>query len=117
MGFASMTRDLNCTKFQAALGLSFFTIGFGLVPLVTASFSEEFGRRPVYIGSAIGFTSMFAMIALYVRFQMSTHQLDSVDVDIVPYRQIKKYRDCLSGAVNTRILCFNSRHNGGRNYF
>lgn len=64
MGFASMPRDLHCTQYEAALGLSLFTSGFGLAPLVTASFSEEFGRKPVYIGSAIGFMSTFPMVAL-----------------------------------------------------
>ncbi|KAJ6458107.1 MFS polyamine transporter [Mycena vitilis] len=64
MGFNSMTRDLNCTEFQATVGFVVFTLGFGLVPLVSSSFSEEFGRQPLYIGSAIGFTSMYLLIAL-----------------------------------------------------
>lgn len=64
MGFASMTRDLNCTDFQATIGLSVYALGFGVVPLVTASFSEEFGRFPLYIGSGIGFLLMYMMIPL-----------------------------------------------------
>ncbi|KAJ6568250.1 MFS polyamine transporter [Mycena vulgaris] len=64
MGFTSMTRDLNCTEFQATVGFIVYTLGFGLVPLVSSSFSEEFGRQPLYIGSAIGFTSMYLLIAL-----------------------------------------------------
>ncbi|KAF9444904.1 MFS general substrate transporter [Macrolepiota fuliginosa MF-IS2] len=64
LGFPSMTRDLNCTQFQATIGLSVYALGFGVVPLVTASFSEEFGRQPLYIGSGIGFTLMYLMIAL-----------------------------------------------------
>lgn len=64
MGFASMTQDLNCSTFQATIGLSLYALGFGLVPLVSASFSEEFGRQPMYIGSAIGFILMYLMIAL-----------------------------------------------------
>lgn len=64
MGFASMTRDLNCTHFQATIGLSMYALGFGIVPLVTASFSEEFGRQPLYIGSAVGFILMYMMVAL-----------------------------------------------------
>ncbi|KZS99663.1 MFS general substrate transporter [Laetiporus sulphureus 93-53] len=55
LGFTSMTRDLNCTDFQATLGISLYCLGFGVVPLVTASFSEEFGRQPLYLCSGIGF--------------------------------------------------------------
>ena len=64
-----MIRDLHCTEFQASVGLSVFTLGFGVVPLVTSSFSEEFGRLPLYIVSGIGFFSMFPMIALYVKLR------------------------------------------------
>ena len=66
MGFDSMTRDLNCTEFQATIGLSVYCLGFGIVPLVTASFSEEFGRHPLYIVSCFGFMMMHIMAALYV---------------------------------------------------
>lgn len=59
-----MMRDLNCTEFQATIGLSVYALGFGVIPLVTASFSEEFGRLPLYIGSGIGFLLMYMMIAL-----------------------------------------------------
>lgn len=89
MGFASMPRDLHCTQYEAALGLSLFTSGFGLAPLVTASFSEEFGRKPVYIGSAIGFMSTFPMVALYVNVWMCTSRSDSVDIGIVAYDRSK----------------------------
>jgi hypothetical protein len=46
LGFPSMTKDLNCTDFQAAIGLSTYALGFGVVPLMTSSFSEEVGRIP-----------------------------------------------------------------------
>lgn len=59
-----MIRDLNCTEFQATIGLSTYTLGFAVVPLVSASFSEEFGRQPLYVGSAIGFALMHLMVAL-----------------------------------------------------
>ena len=49
-----MTKDLNCTEFQATIGLSMYTLGFAVTPLVTASFSEEFGRQPLYVVSAAG---------------------------------------------------------------
>ena len=66
MGFSTMTRDLNATNFQASIGLSVYALGFGVVPLVTASFSEEFGRLPLYIGSGVGFLLMYMMVALCV---------------------------------------------------
>ncbi|KAF8966273.1 MFS polyamine transporter [Flammula alnicola] len=69
LGFASMIRDLNCTEFQATIGLSVYALGFGLVPLVTASFSEEFGRLPLYIVSGIGFLLMYMMVALAPNIQ------------------------------------------------
>ena len=66
MGFPSMTRDLNATEFQATQGLSMYALGFGVVPLVTASFSEEFGRQALYFWSGVGFLLMYIMIALWV---------------------------------------------------
>ncbi|EDR05708.1 MFS polyamine transporter [Laccaria bicolor S238N-H82] len=69
LGFASMTRDLNCTDFQATIGLSVYALGFGVTPLVTASFSEELGRLPLYYGSGIGFLLMYMMIALSKNIQ------------------------------------------------
>ena len=66
-----MIRDLHCTEFQATVGLSVFTLGFGVVPLVTSSFSEEFGRLPLYLVSGTGFFLMFPMIALYVKLRYS----------------------------------------------
>ncbi|EIN03913.1 MFS general substrate transporter [Punctularia strigosozonata HHB-11173 SS5] len=63
MGFPSMERDLHSTPFQAALGLSMYSLGFGVVPLATASLSEEFGRQPLYVVCAIGFMLMNVMLA------------------------------------------------------
>lgn len=64
MGFTSMSHDLNSTHFQGLIGLSVYALGFGLVPLVSASLSEEFGRRPLYLLSGAGFLLMYIMIAL-----------------------------------------------------
>ena len=66
LGFPSMTRDLNCSELQATAGLAVYTLGFAVVPLVSASLSEEFGRQPLYIVCLIGFLLMHLMIALYV---------------------------------------------------
>lgn len=64
MGFHSMTQDLRCTEFQATAGLSTFAFGFGIVPLFSASFSEEFGRQPMYYASAAGTIVSLLTIAL-----------------------------------------------------
>lgn len=63
-----MERDLNCTSFQATVGLAVYALGFATIPLVSTSLSEEAGRRPLYIGSLIGVILMHLMVALYVRF-------------------------------------------------
>lgn len=59
-----MTADLNCTTFQATIGVAMYCLGFGIVPLFSASFSEEFGRRPLYVVSSVGFMLMHIMAAL-----------------------------------------------------
>ncbi|KIM81228.1 hypothetical protein PILCRDRAFT_72078 [Piloderma croceum F 1598] len=64
MGFPTMTRDLHCTEFQASIGLAVYALGFGVFPLVTTSFSEEIGRRPLYIGSLVGHILMHLTVAL-----------------------------------------------------
>jgi MFS family permease len=64
MGFTSMTQDLNASTFQATIGLSLYALGFGLFPMVTASFSEEIGRLPIYVISAFGVLLMYVMVAL-----------------------------------------------------
>ncbi|KDR67702.1 hypothetical protein GALMADRAFT_231873 [Galerina marginata CBS 339.88] len=64
MGTPSMIRDLNCTSFQATLGLSLYCLGFGVFPLLTSAFSEEFGRLPLYYASVSAFLLMHLMAAL-----------------------------------------------------
>ncbi|KIJ15136.1 hypothetical protein PAXINDRAFT_99665 [Paxillus involutus ATCC 200175] len=59
-----MTAELHCTELQTTLCLGLYALGFGVVPLVTSSFSEEVGRRPVYIFSTILFTLTQVMVAL-----------------------------------------------------
>lgn len=83
MGFPSMMKDLNCNAEQTAAVLSYvhatplfitkpivphsmYCLGFGVVPLFTAAFSEEFGRRPLFIVSSVIFALMHLMIALWV---------------------------------------------------
>ncbi|KAI0642409.1 MFS general substrate transporter [Trametes meyenii] len=69
LGDPSMIRDLNATQFQATIGLSMYTLGFAIVPLVSASFSEEFGRQPLYFCSGIGCLLMHLMTALAPNIQ------------------------------------------------
>ncbi|OJT03339.1 hypothetical protein TRAPUB_6117 [Trametes pubescens] len=69
LGVPSMIRDLNATQFQATIGLSMYTLGFAIVPLVSASFSEEFGRQPLYFFSGVGCLLMHLMIALAPNIQ------------------------------------------------
>jgi MFS family permease len=64
-----MIPDLSCTTFQATIGLAVFPLGFGVVPLVTAAFSEEVGRQPVYFTSALGFILTHVGIALSKNIQ------------------------------------------------
>ncbi|KAG1738888.1 major facilitator superfamily domain-containing protein [Suillus paluster] len=69
MGYQSMMRELNCTQFQATVGLSMWSIGFGMVPLITSSFTEEFGRLNIYIVSSFGFMLTEIMVALSPNIQ------------------------------------------------
>ncbi|KAL1311420.1 hypothetical protein AAFC00_001582 [Neodothiora populina] len=39
----------------ATLGLTLFAVGLGLSPMILAPLSEFYGRKPIYIGSLIGF--------------------------------------------------------------
>ena len=66
LGFLDMVPDLHTTQFKATIGLSMYTFGFAITPLVTASFSEEFGRHPLYIVSCLGFAMMHLVVALLV---------------------------------------------------
>ncbi|EIW79039.1 MFS general substrate transporter [Coniophora puteana RWD-64-598 SS2] len=53
MGITSMIRDLRCTQFEATLASAIFLLFVAIVPLFTSSFSEEFGRKPVYLATAL----------------------------------------------------------------
>jgi len=92
-----MIRDLHCTEFQATIGLSVYPLGFGLIPLVTASFSEEFGRQPLYIGSGLGFLLMTLMIALYVELHFIMVMRFTLNL-----RKVKKHPDGYCGTLFTR---------------
>lgn len=63
LGWPSMTRDLHASNFKATIGISMWTMGFAIVPLVISSLSEEFGRQPIYLVSVIGFCLVHLIIA------------------------------------------------------
>ena len=113
LGFPSMIRDLNCTEFQATIGLSLFTFGFGVVPLVTSSFSEEFGRLPLYIVSGIGFFFMFPMIALYVKLRYIPWL---IAISPFTFYQSKKYPDGYCGTLFSRRVWVYGCDYGRRNH-
>ncbi|EGN95145.1 hypothetical protein SERLA73DRAFT_125470 [Serpula lacrymans var. lacrymans S7.3] len=69
MGYNSMIPELNCTEFQATIGLSVYPLGFGVIPLFTSSFSEEFGRQPLYIVCSMIFFLTQVMLALAPNIQ------------------------------------------------
>ena len=64
LGEPDMIRDLNCTQFQATIGLSLTTLGIAITPLFTVAFSEEFGRQPLYLVSCFGYAMMLLIQAL-----------------------------------------------------
>ncbi|KAF9520522.1 hypothetical protein BS47DRAFT_1378723 [Hydnum rufescens UP504] len=63
-GSQSMIRDLHCTSEQAQATLALFALGFGVAPLALSAYSEEFGRKPIYLVSFAIFTLFFMPIAL-----------------------------------------------------
>ncbi|KZT53006.1 MFS general substrate transporter [Calocera cornea HHB12733] len=69
LGYTSMEADLGCSQELAALGLSMYALGFGLAPLVLASFSEEFGRLPMYLASTAIFGLFFIPMAMAQNIQ------------------------------------------------
>lgn len=50
------------------LGITLFTLGFGIAPMVLAPFSEINGRKPIFVGSGLVFTGAFFFLADCARF-------------------------------------------------
>ncbi|KIM52403.1 hypothetical protein SCLCIDRAFT_18159 [Scleroderma citrinum Foug A] len=69
ISLSSMTKELKCSDIDLALGLGLYPAGFGVAPLFTSPFSEEVGRRPVYIFSSITYTLTGVMVALAPNIQ------------------------------------------------
>ncbi|KAH0836438.1 major facilitator superfamily domain-containing protein [Lanmaoa asiatica] len=70
MGTESMLRDLHCTQFQATIALCVYPLGFALVPLFTTAFSEEVGRKPIYLVTAFASVLCYALAAMSNTIQM-----------------------------------------------
>lgn len=47
------------------LGITLFTLGFGIGPMVLASLSEIEGRRPIFVASGVVFTGEYGEVVLY----------------------------------------------------
>ncbi|KAF8621893.1 hypothetical protein AX15_007445 [Amanita polypyramis BW_CC] len=69
MGISTMIRELNCSRILAITGFSVYPLGFAIFPLITASLSEEFGRRPLYIASQFILIIMYAMVGFAKNIQ------------------------------------------------
>ncbi|KAJ8583933.1 MFS general substrate transporter [Rhizopogon salebrosus TDB-379] len=69
MGSHSMIRDLNCTDFQENLAYCLYSLGFAIVPLFTSAFSEEVGRKPIYLVTAFLGSMCFVLAALSSNIQ------------------------------------------------
>lgn len=54
-GVSQMTREWGISKVAALVGITTFTTGFAIAPMVLAPFSEINGRRPVFIASGLLF--------------------------------------------------------------
>lgn len=63
IGENSMERDLHATPLQAAAGLGLYAWGFAIFPLVLAPFSEEFGRRWMYIFACLTYWLCYFPVA------------------------------------------------------
>ncbi|KAG6374745.1 major facilitator superfamily domain-containing protein [Boletus reticuloceps] len=73
MGTESMVRDLHCTQFQATVALCVYPLGFALVPLFSTAFSEEVGRRPIYLVTAFASVLCYVLAAMFVLGSWTDH--------------------------------------------
>ncbi|CED85156.1 Synaptic vesicle transporter SVOP and related transporters (major facilitator superfamily) [Phaffia rhodozyma] len=64
IGITGMKAELGLSTLQAAFGIALYAWGFAFAPLILAPFSEEWGRNPLYIGSAILFVLFAIPVAL-----------------------------------------------------
>ncbi|KAF8628520.1 hypothetical protein AX15_003849 [Amanita polypyramis BW_CC] len=69
LGISTMIQDLNSTRMLAITGFIVYPLAFAIFPLITASLSEEFGRRPLYIVSQVFFIVMYLMVGFAKNIQ------------------------------------------------
>jgi len=60
-------KQLGCTTPQAQAGIALYAWGAGVMPLFVAPISEEFGRRPVYLGAMFVFWLFHIANAVWVQ--------------------------------------------------
>lgn len=56
-----LTDKWNIGKVVYNLGITLFTLGFGIAPMVLAPFSEINGRRPIFVSSGLLFTGLLSV--------------------------------------------------------
>lgn len=54
-----LTAKWHVSKVAYNVGITLFTLGFGIAPMVLAPFSEINGRRPIFVASGLVFTGVF----------------------------------------------------------
>lgn len=72
---AQLLSEWNVSHVAYNLGVTTFTIGFGIAPMVLAPFSEINGRRPVFIASGILFTGKYTYAATSSREMLTSFSL------------------------------------------
>lgn len=53
-----LTAKWHVSKVAYNVGITLFTLGFGIAPMVLAPFSEINGRRPIFVASGLVFTGV-----------------------------------------------------------
>lgn len=48
-----LTRKWGISNVAYNVGITLFTVGFGIAPMALAPLSEEYGRRPVFLVSGL----------------------------------------------------------------
>lgn len=59
-----LTEKWGISEVVYNLGITLFTVGFGIAPMVLAPFSEINGRRPIFVLSGLLFTGRFSLSKL-----------------------------------------------------
>lgn len=59
-----LTEKWGISEVVYNLGITLFTLGFGIAPMVLAPFSEINGRRPIFVLSGLLFTGLFSRLEL-----------------------------------------------------